>query len=205
MIRKLMVTLGATAVGLGALSFAGVAPANATMPPGNKVTICHATDSVSNPYVQITVDIASSGFVQGGHADHVGPVPASPDDLAQFKADGVHWGDVIPAYDYGTFHFDGLNNTGDGLAILENGCAVPDLPPATARYRIIRRMHIERKSIVLEAGLVPSISCDGINYMVTFSDGTVVTMEVGTSRKGSILRVRSEGVVLAKVRESEVC
>lgn len=203
--RKAGIMLAAAVGVLGTTLAAGLSPAAATMPPDHKVTICHATHSVTNPYVEITVDIASSGYVRGGHADHTGPVPASPDDLAQFKADGVHWGDVIPAYTYGDFSYPGLNNTDVGLSLLENGCLVPEQPPATVKYRIVRRMPLESRSVVAEAGLVPSITCDGTNYTISFSDGTIVIMEVGTSRKGSILRVRSEGELLVKVRQAEVC
>lgn len=35
--------------------------------PGHKVTICHRTNSDTNPYVMETVDIASTGHLQGGH------------------------------------------------------------------------------------------------------------------------------------------
>ena len=149
--------------------------------------------------------VTAAATVRGGHADHTGPVPGSPDDLAQFKADGVHWGDVIPAYTYGEFSYPGLNTTDAGIALLENGCLVPDQSPATVKYRIVRRMPLESRSVVAEAGLVPSISCDGTNYTISFSDGTVVIMEIGTSRKGSTLRVRSEGELLVKVRQAEVC
>jgi hypothetical protein len=203
--RKTAITLAAVVAVVGTTLAAGLSPAAATMPPDHKVTICHATNSVTNPYVEITVDIASSGYLRAGHADHTGPVPTSPDDLATFKADGVHWGDVIPAYTYGDFSYPGLNTSEAGLALLESGCLVPDQPPATVKYRIVRRMPLESRSVVAEAGLVPSISCDGTNYTISFSDGTVVMMEVGTSRKGSILRVRSEGELLVKVRQAEVC
>lgn len=76
---------------------------------GHKVTICHRTGSATggnqhNGYDIITVDIASSGYVQGGHTNHeqVGNGPG---------------GDVIPAYDawakdgkeWVEFHFPGKN------------------------------------------------------------------------------------------------
>src|SRR4051794_24010185 len=46
----------------------------------HKVTICHRTNSVTNPYVQITVDFsgADGGLVHdqgnGDHTTHTGPV-----------------------------------------------------------------------------------------------------------------------------------
>jgi hypothetical protein len=205
MIRRAGVILAVMAPILGTVMVVGVSSASASPPPRHKVTICHATHSTTNPYVEINVDVASSGFGSAGHADHTGPVPTSPDDLAQFKADGVHWGDVIPAYTYGDFSYPGLNFDDAGMALLDNGCKVPELPPETVRYRIVRRMPLEKKVVKTEAGLVPSISCDGVNYTISFSDGTMVTMAVGTSRHGSILRVWSEGQLLVKVTEAEVC
>jgi hypothetical protein len=199
-------TLVAVVAIAGAMLVAGTAPAGATKPPDHKVTICHATHSVRNPYVQITVDIASSGYVKGGHARHTGPVPSSIDDLKQFKADHVHWGDIIPPYDYGTFHFDGLNNTDEGLAILENGCALPNPPPVMVRYRVVRRMPGVLTSYFRgQAGLGVAVSCDGVNYTVTLGGDTMVTVPVGTARHGSIVRVWSQGSLLVRVRQSEVC
>jgi hypothetical protein len=159
--------------------------------------------------VQITVDIASSGYVKAGHADHTGPVPTSTQDVADFKANGIKWGDVIPSYHYDPTNFDypGLNWDADGMALWSNNCAIPNQQPETVTYRLIRRMPLGVFKLTLDAGLVPSISCDTATneYVVSFSDGTVQRIDVGVSKKGSVLRVRSEGTVLAKVRASEVC
>src|SRR6478736_7203266 len=59
----------------------------------HKVTLCHATDSRTNPYVAITVDYHA--VVQGGHGGHDGP-RFSPDLAA-----GTKWGDIIPSFDFG--------------------------------------------------------------------------------------------------------
>lgn len=195
---------------IGATLVAAVAPAGATPSPGHKVTICHATDSATNPYVEITVDIASSGYVKAGHADHIGPVPTSQADVDQFKADGIHWGDVIPAYHYDPTNFDypGLN-VPEGQFLLDNGCAIPETPPRLVQYKLVRRMSLLTDSVTLKAGLTPSISCGDVSgvqsYIVEFSDGTIVTLPTGDSKNGSILRIRSEGIVLIKVRASDIC
>jgi len=186
----------------------GVAPASATRPTGHKVTICHATNSVTNPYVEINVDIASAGFPDdgSGHDGHLGNVPANVAELQAMKDAGEHWGDVIPAYTYDgvtpSFNYPGLNLTPAGLALLENHCAIPDLPDELVKYRLVTRMPLGREVKTLKAGLVPSITCDtnSNQYVVEFSDGTIVTMDAGTSRKGSILRIRSQGEVLVAVR-----
>ncbi|CAN5708413.1 hypothetical protein BH24CHL5_BH24CHL5_02020 [soil metagenome] len=85
-------------------------------PPGNNLTICHATPAEVNPYVVITPSISSEGFVEGGHSDHTG--------------------DIIPPYYYAPtgFHYDGLNWDAEGQAIYENDCNVPEptAPPTDA-------------------------------------------------------------------------
>jgi hypothetical protein len=92
----------------------------ATQPaPDHKVTICHRTNSNTNPYVEETVDIASSGHLQGGHdTQHEGPV-WNP----TLKDQKIEWGDIIPPYTYGDFSYPGQNMAA-GSAILEAGCAV---------------------------------------------------------------------------------
>lgn len=122
-------------LGVGALS---MTEATATQPnPDHKVTICHRTDSNTNPYVIITVDIASTGYLKAGHngdpsgkKGHTGPI-WNP----TLKDQKIKWGDIIPAYTYTpkatkknpnpvTFTFAGYNNTEQGLAILANGCKI---------------------------------------------------------------------------------
>jgi hypothetical protein len=102
---------------VGALSVLGVAQVSAADSAPHKVTLCHATDSTSNPYVLITVDYHGA---MNGHAGHAGPL-FSPDTASQ------GWGDVIPPFDFGPDGtFAGMNWTADGQAILANGCvAVP--------------------------------------------------------------------------------
>jgi hypothetical protein len=89
---------------------------------GHKVTICHRTKSYSNPYNQITVDIAS--ILQKGHGSHDGVV-FNP-SLAKGE-----WGDIIPAFDFGPgLQYWGKNVTPEGAAIFDAGCELPS-PPTT--------------------------------------------------------------------------
>jgi hypothetical protein len=123
--RSIMRLRKLTALASGFLLTFGVASTVlATAPTGHQVTICHATDSNSHPYVTDTVDISSSGDLSGGHSKHTGPL---------WDGQVKKWGDIIPPYDYtndsGTFHFDGLNWTEDGQAIYNNGCKVPEEAP----------------------------------------------------------------------------
>ena len=61
----------------------------------HKVTLCHRTNSETNPYVVITVDVASV-FKNNGHDSHDEGGVYQPGD----KARGVRWGDIIPPFSY---------------------------------------------------------------------------------------------------------
>jgi hypothetical protein len=91
-----------------------------------KVTLCHATDSDTNPYVVITVSINSVADATGvnGHGTHTGPIWYS--DIPKH----TQWGDIIPSFSYGSVNYPGLNWTADGQAIWNNGCNIPT-PTAT--------------------------------------------------------------------------
>ena len=125
------VVLGWLAV-TGLLGGAIVAPAVLATPPApeHKVTICHRTNSNPNPYLIITVDIASAGHLHGGHdTQHLGPIWE-----ATLKGRHIEWGDIIPPYSYGAFSYPGSNWTAQGQAIWANECRIPSAsptPPAT--------------------------------------------------------------------------
>ena len=107
---------GGIAAAVGVAMSLGVAmPAGATPGDPHQITLCHATGSRSNPYVQVTVDVASV-LGDHGHGGHTGPV-FSP-DLDKHVA----WGDIIPAFDYGPGEqYPGMN-LADGQATLDAGC-----------------------------------------------------------------------------------
>jgi hypothetical protein len=104
--------LKATAVGVAAAVFAVFTPAvvlaQGNDNPGNKVTICHATGSQSNPYVQ---NSPNANGVISGHVDH------------------QHTEDIIPPFTYNDKgsdkNFPGQNWNASGQATLNNGCVVP--------------------------------------------------------------------------------
>ena len=72
------------------VSAGAVSPAPASAGPPDKVTICHATGSISNPYVQITVSANAVGDGKGhnrdAHQDGEDVIPPGPDD-----PDGRNW------------------------------------------------------------------------------------------------------------------
>jgi hypothetical protein len=116
-----MIFVGMLAILLGIF---GVSVAGATQPnPEHKITLCHRTDSYSNPYVTESVDVASELFE--GHDGHDGPV---------FYADipkGTKWGDIIPAFDFGPGEQYAGKNVPEGQAILDNDCVAPDAVTTT--------------------------------------------------------------------------
>jgi len=105
------------------------APANATPKDDenfHKVTICHRTNSVTNPYTVNTVDISSTdgslGNGSNDHTRHEGPVfdfyaPDAPGYHTTYPTprNGDQWGDIIPPYTWGTgssqVQFPGMNWT----------------------------------------------------------------------------------------------
>lgn len=126
-IRKVLAALGAS----GALTCASLLGTGATaLATGNDphlVTLCHATSSEDHPYVEITVDLASSGtsigLPKGGHANHGRDGVWYPGA----KADKFNWGDIIPPFDFGDpYVYAGLNWNTDGQALFDNGCKAPN-------------------------------------------------------------------------------
>jgi uncharacterized repeat protein (TIGR01451 family) len=136
--RSLTASRSLVFVSLMALAVAllvGIRPALATQPDSSgehKVTICHRTNSVTNPYTVNPVDYSSvdGGLVHdngnGDHTNHQGPVfdwenPPGP------PHNGDQWGDIIPPFSWegdanhagGTF--PGLNWTDEGRAIYNDG------------------------------------------------------------------------------------
>lgn len=105
---------------LGVSGMAGATPGSP-----HTVTLCHATHSATNPYVAITVDVASV-LGDKGHGGHTGPVF----DPTVDKHD-QDWGDIIPAFDYGPGEqYGGLNVTA-GQDWLANGCSAPAVTTTT--------------------------------------------------------------------------
>lgn len=95
--KRTIATVGI--VGLGLLG--ATVAANAA--PSDKITICHATHSASNPYVLVTIDL-------GALSEHV-----------------LDTNDIVPA-NAGAFMPKGQNLTPDNVAILNAGCRVVSPP-----------------------------------------------------------------------------
>lgn len=75
--------------------------ASASAAPGDKVTICHRTNAVTNPYTSNTVPASSiDGSKKNDHTHHVGPVfDFSDPDQYEPPFNGDEWGDIIPPHE----------------------------------------------------------------------------------------------------------
>jgi uncharacterized repeat protein (TIGR01451 family) len=113
-----------------------------------KITICHRTNSVTNPYVQITVAREAADGVSGGsgnqadhYGEHQGPI-ASSEAVAQALKDAhTEWGDIIPPVDDDgvPMPHSGLNwnnTSGVGPAMWANGCNYTTPPPPSLNVSI---------------------------------------------------------------------
>ncbi|MFP5488453.1 MAG: LPXTG cell wall anchor domain-containing protein, partial [Acidimicrobiia bacterium] len=103
-----------------------------------EVTLCHRTNSVSNPYREITVSVDGSdgslGSGRNDHTHHEGPAFDFNDSSgyqAPFNEDD--WGDIIPMYRWGpddTQVFPGTDNWDSAVAIADQ-CGPPAENPTT--------------------------------------------------------------------------
>ncbi len=110
-----MIAAGALALGLGLslIPSSGILPSSWTSEASaasSKVTICHRTRSVTNPYRLITVS-QSSITRNSGHKDHTGGVFNTA--AGYYKMAGSadrDWGDIIPGGDAAGTPYNGANS-----------------------------------------------------------------------------------------------
>ncbi len=127
----------------------------------DKVTICHRTNSVTNPYVRITV-AASSIYKNAGHYGHDeiydgNHVFNSAVDYPNNKKD---WGDIIPADPTGKNRWAALNMTPLGKKIYDGtveGCAEKSLQTL---YNELREEGKPKKEIIAELEKMKNTDAD---------------------------------------------
>lgn len=129
--------------------------------PSNKITICHATSSTSNPYVMNQPN--ASGDVSG-HDSHNGGV---------YFAGMSSWGDIIPPFDYQTTGIIGthLACTDGGYSLVGTVCkkhnkpdeqpvVVNDYGTVTAHYAG-KNWDSEGQAVWNNSCNIPALDCDG--------------------------------------------
>ncbi|MGH2795602.1 MAG: hypothetical protein ACRDKG_15020, partial [Actinomycetota bacterium] len=107
------------AIVFGALMMLSAIAGSAFADAVEKVTICHANNAATNPYVQEDVPLSSvDGEGNNDHTLHTGPIAISEEHAAELKANDEDWGDIIPPFG----GFPGLNWDETGMEIFENDC-----------------------------------------------------------------------------------
>lgn len=117
----------------------------------DKVTICHRTNSVTNPYVRITVS-ASSVYKNAGHYGHDEIYDGHHvfDSSVNYPNNKKDWGDIIPADPTGKNRWAALNMTALGKQIYDGtveGCAEKSLQTL---YNELREEGKTKKEILAE-------------------------------------------------------
>jgi hypothetical protein len=166
--RTAIGALSAFALVASSLAFGATSASGAPISV-DKVTICHRTNSDSNPYVSITPDV--SGVLNGHAKKHDDPFIWGP----TLKANHQKWGDIIPDFYYQDSnnvqqHFPGLNmNTmggplglTKGSDVLANGCKFGETPPPGPGSLQVTK--------ALAGGPVTGDSLNGFNIEVTCDD-----------------------------------
>ena len=117
----------------------------------DKVTICHRTNSVTNPYVRITV-AASSIYKNAGHYGHDEIYDGNHvfNSEVNYPNNKKDWGDIIQADPTGKNRWAALNMTPLGKKIYDGtveGCAEKDLQTL---YNELREEGKSKKEIIQE-------------------------------------------------------
>ncbi|MEN9751610.1 MAG: hypothetical protein RLZZ600_657 [Actinomycetota bacterium] len=142
LVKRIFVLSAAAALGASAL--VGVAGSSAFATPqasdASRVTICHRTHSVTNPYRMITVSKNSvngplnnpgsnnavgdhAGYVHNKYAktgSHARAYPSNPhvfDSTFAYSGPNKVWEDIIPPFTQGSTEYDGFNWSDEGKAI----------------------------------------------------------------------------------------
>ena len=148
-----------------------------------KVTICHRTNSVKNPYVKITVDASAvDGQSNNDHSHHIGPVATSEAVAQALKDSKTKWGDIIPPVPGVT---TGLN-WDSGQEVLKNGCLglggenIVEVVPAAVTFTA-------PTCDALGSYTIPTT--ENVQYLI---NGKVVAAGTYTAQNGTTVTVTAE-------------
>jgi hypothetical protein len=180
---------GALMLAIAPLPWLGMGSASATPGSEDNITICHRTNAVGNPYVQITVDPSAVDGIAGNsgkkpdhYGEHTGPV-FDPNVDYQPPMSGDEWGDIIPPIP--GVH-EGLNWTTQGQALYYFDCKL-DVPTPTESESSVTPT--ETESSVTPTETESSVTPTEIES--SSSQPEVIPTETSTSPV-SVLPTRSE-------------
>ena len=180
-----------------------------------KITICHRTNSTSNPYEQIEVAVSAADGIAGNsgqspdhYGEHQGPLASSEAIAIALKQDKENWGDIIPPI--GDVH-DGLNWTAEGQAMWENGCNYVTQPVSDITFTVVcdesnkgyalvtfkntgevdGEVGLNEEAITVLAGetVTKSIATGttGVNITIVINDTTVYNQSITCADNGEVL------------------
>ena len=117
----------------------------------DKVTICHRTNSVTNPYVRITVS-TSSVTNPAGHYEHDEIYSGHHvfDSTVSYPNNKKDWGDIIPADPTGKNRWQPLNWTALGQSIYNGTTAGCGEQSIQETYNKLRESGLSKKQIIAE-------------------------------------------------------
>ena len=139
----------------------------------DKVTICHRTNSTTNPYRKITVS-ASSILGKKGHYSHDEIYDGHHvfDSTVTYPNNKKDWGDIIPADPSGQNRWEPLNWTSLGQQIYSGAVAGCAEQTTQEYYNTLREAGVKKKDIkadIEEQGNIDDdpTEVDGITYTGT--------------------------------------
>ncbi len=153
-----------------------------------KITICHATDSTTNPYDRITVSVNAADGVSGNsgreadHYSHTGPI--------YYEGIDDTWGDIIPAIE--GVH-DGRNLTTLGQYILDHDCLVP--AESVAQYELAPCTFNTNSTDIIKVTITNTADESGgdVTYVVSLGSSEALTKTI-TLADGESMTVSFDGL-----------
>lgn len=127
MFKKLMIAAAVVAVALGSAGTSQAKTVNQSDVVDPYTSLCHRTNSASNPYSSVPFSKSYTeidGQGNNDHTLHTGPVATSRQVALALKKNHQDWGDIIPPVP--SIGFAGYNWTTEGQEVYNHQCGVTD-------------------------------------------------------------------------------